>query len=88
MEATGGTAVSDTYEQALAEYWKQDAALSDQVGKALDKQRELRERGDRWREVAEMMHKEILLRRWKLTDGQVAFKKLEQDERKHDSETV
>lgn len=88
MEATGGTAVSDTYEQALAEYWKQDAALSDQVGKALDKQRELRERGDRWREAAEKLNNELSARQWKLTDGQVAFKKLEQDERKHDSETV
>jgi len=80
--------VSDTYEQALADYWKRGETLSDQLGASLDKQRELRERGDRWREVAEKLNRELSVRQWKLTDGQVEFKQLEQDERKHDSETV
>ena len=80
--------MSDTYEQALAEYWKQDETLADQIGKALDKQRELRERGDRWREVAEKLYKELRMGNWNFTEARSEFKKLEKYERKHDSETV
>ncbi len=80
--------MSASYEQALADYWKRGETMADQLGAALDKQRELRERGDRWREVAEKLNKELSARQWKLTDGQVEFKQLEQSERKHDSETV
>jgi len=80
--------VSETYEQALADYWKQGDAMADQIGRLLDMQRDLRARGDQWREVAEKLNNELSARQWKMTDGQVAFKKLEQDERKHDSETV
>jgi len=80
--------VSETYEQALADYWKQGDAMADQIGRLLDKQRDLRARGDQWREVAKRLNNELSARQWKMTDGQVAFKKLEQDERKHDSETV
>ncbi len=80
--------MSETYEQALADYWKQGDAMADQIGRLLDMQRDLRARGDQWREVAEKLNNELSARQWKMTDGQVAFKKLEQDERKHDSETV
>ncbi len=80
--------MSETYEQALADYWKQGDAMADQIGRLLDKQRNLRARGDQWREVAKRLNSELSARQWKMTDGQVAFKKLEQDERKHDSETV
>jgi hypothetical protein len=80
--------VSETYEQALADYWKQGDAMADQIGRLLDKQRDLRARGDQWCKVAKRLNSELSARQWKMTDGQVAFKKLEQDERKHDSETV